>query len=98
MARTQTFQGAFTAIITPFSRDGKVDEERLRTNVAWQIERGIDGLVPVGTTGESPTLDHAEHNRVVEVVVEAVGRRVPVIAGTGSNSTAEALAMTRHAK
>ena len=91
------FQGAITALITPFS-GGAVDEGRLRRNVQWQIERGIAGLVPVGTTGESPTLDHAEHNRVVDVVIEAAGGRVPVIAGTGSNSTAEALAMTRHAK
>lgn len=91
------FQGAITALITPFA-SGRVDESRLEANVAWQIEQGIDGLVPVGTTGESPTLNHDEHNRVVEVVVRASRGRVPVIAGTGSNSTAEALAMTRHAK
>lgn len=95
------FQGALTAMITPFRR-GEVDYERLRRNVQYQIEQGIDGLVPVGTTGESPTLSHAEHKRVVEVVIEAAraaaSRRVPIIAGTGSNSTEEALDLTRHAK
>lgn len=91
------FQGAITALITPFA-DGSVDTARLAANVDWQIERGIDGLVPVGTTGESPTLDHAEHNLVVDSVIEAASGRVPVIAGTGSNSTAEALASTKHAK
>jgi len=95
-------QGAMTAMITPF-RNGEVDYDRLRRNVRFQIEQGIDGLVPVGTTGESPTLSHAEHKRVVEVVVEtakaaAGGRRVQVIAGTGSNSTDEALDLTCHAK
>jgi len=95
-------QGAMTAMITPF-RNGEVDYDRLRRNVRFQIEQGIDGLVPVGTTGESPTLSHAEHKRVVEVVVEtakaaAGGQRVQVIAGTGSNSTDEALDLTCHAK
>jgi 4-hydroxy-tetrahydrodipicolinate synthase len=89
--------GAFTAMITPFARDG-VDVARLQANVAFQIEQGIDGLVPVGTTGESPTLSHEEHRLVIEKVVEAAARRVKVIAGTGSNSTAEALELTRHAK
>lgn len=83
-------------MITPL-RGGELDEQRLREQVAFQLESGIDGLVPVGTTGESPTLSHAEHNRVVAVVVEAAEGRVPVIAGTGSNSTSEALGMTRHA-
>lgn len=96
-----TIQGAMTAMITPF-RDGQVDYDRLRRNVRFQIEQGIDGLVPTGTTGESPTLSHAEHKRVVEVVVEtakaATGRRVQVIAGTGSNSTEEAVDLTRHAR
>lgn len=91
------FQGALTALITPFS-GGKVDESRLRRNCESQIAQGIDGLVPVGTTGESPTLDHPEHNRVVDLVVEAAAGRVPVVAGTGSNSTAEALASTKHAR
>jgi len=90
------FQGAMTAMITPFS-DGPVDFGRLREQIEFQIEAGIDGLVPVGTTGESPTLDHEEHNRVVSATAEVVAGRVPVIAGTGSNSTDEALRMTRHA-
>jgi 4-hydroxy-tetrahydrodipicolinate synthase len=94
-------QGAFTAMITPFEA-GVLDEDRLKANAAFQIEQGIDGLVPVGTTGESPTLNHDEHRRVIEVVVEQTralaGDRVKVIAGTGSNSTSEALELTRHAK
>ncbi|MGQ9630726.1 MAG: 4-hydroxy-tetrahydrodipicolinate synthase [bacterium] len=90
------FQGSFVAIITPF-KDGKVDEATLRRLVDWHIEEGTDGIVPCGTTGESPTLSHEEHERVIDVVVEAVNKRVPVIAGTGSNSTAEALRLTKHA-
>ncbi|MEX2671335.1 MAG: 4-hydroxy-tetrahydrodipicolinate synthase [Phycisphaeraceae bacterium] len=90
------FEGAYTALVTPL-RDGKLDEDRLRKQVAFQLDSGVDGLVPVGTTGESPTLSHAEHNRVVAVVIEAADGKVPVIAGTGSNSTSEALGMTRHA-
>lgn len=89
-------QGAFTAMVTPFA-DGKVDEARLAENIAFQIERGIDGLVPMGTTGESPTLSHQEHRRVIEQTVRHAAGRVKVIAGTGSNSTAEALELTRHA-
>lgn len=92
-------KGAYTALITPFTADGsEVDHERLRANVAFQIEQGIDGLVPVGTTGESPTVTHAEHNAVIDTVVEAAAGRVVVIAGTGSNSTAEAISTTQHAK
>ncbi len=91
------FYGAITAIVTPF-RNGKVDEQRLRDNVEFQINAGIQGLVPCGTTGESPTLSHEEHDRVIEVVVEAAAGRVPVIAGAGSNSTEEALRLSRHAK
>lgn len=91
------FEGIHTALITPF-RDGGVDEEALRALVERQIEAGIDGLVPCGSTGESATLSHDEHNRVVEIVVEAAAGRVPVIAGTGSNSTREAIALTQHAK
>jgi 4-hydroxy-tetrahydrodipicolinate synthase len=91
------FTGAITALITPF-RNGDVDEDRLRQNVQFQISEGINGLVPCGTTGESPTLSHTEHDRVVDIVVEAAEGRVPVIAGAGSNSTAEALRLTRHAK
>ena len=91
------FRGSIVALITPF-RDGVFDESAFRALVDWQIAEGTDGLVPCGTTGESPTLDHAEHKRVVETCIDAAGGRVPVIAGTGSNSTAEAIELTRHAK
>ncbi len=90
-------QGALTAMITPF-RKGKIDFARLAKNVEFQIAHGIDGLVPVGTTGESPTLSHAEHRAVIEKVVDRAAGRVKVVAGTGSNSTEEALELTRHAK
>jgi 4-hydroxy-tetrahydrodipicolinate synthase len=83
-------QGAMTAMITPF-REGRVDEQRLKEQVEFQIKNGIDGLVPVGTTGESPTLDFKEHARVIELTVQYVAGRVPVIAGTGANATTEAL-------
>ena len=92
------WEGAYTAIVTPFNRNGAVDYEKLRELVERQIAAGIDGLVPVGTTGESPTLDYDEHNRVIEVCVEAARGRVKIIAGTGANSTREALELTRHAK
>ena len=92
------FQGAYTALITPFGRDGAVDYGRLRELVEFQIAGGIDGLVPVGTTGESPTLDAEEHVEVIRVVVETAAGRVKVIAGTGANSTAEALELTARAK
>ena len=92
------FEGAYTAIVTPFTRDGKVDYGRFRDLIEIQIEGGIDGLVPVGTTGESPTLDVQEHEKVVEVAIETARRRIKIIAGTGANSTAEALELTRHAK
>ena len=91
-------EGVFTALVTPFAEDGSVDEQALRDLVDFQIEKGISGLVPVGTTGESPTLDHQEHDRVIEIVIEQCKGRVPVIAGTGSNSTAEAVRLTTHAK
>lgn len=91
-------EGAYTAIVTPFTRDGQVDYERFRDLIEFQIDGSIDGLVPVGTTGESPTLDYREHERVIEFCLETVSRRVKVIAGTGANSTAEALELTRHAK
>ena len=80
------FWGSICALITPF-RDGKVDERAFQDLVEWQIQEGTHGLVPCGTTGESPTLSHEEHMRVVELCIEAANRRVPVIAGTGSNST-----------
>ena len=90
-------RGSLPALITPFA-NGAVDEDAFQALVEWQIEEGTHGLVPVGTTGESPTLDHDEHKRVVELCVEAEAGRIPVVAGTGSNSTAEAIDFTRHAK
>jgi len=91
------FRGSFTALITPF-RGGRVDEEAFQRVVEWQIGEGTHGLVPVGTTGESPTLSHEEHKQVVELCVRTANKRVPVIAGAGSNSTEEAIDFTRHAK
>ncbi len=90
--------GSMVALITPMREDGAVDEKAFHDLVEWQIAEGTEGLIPVGTTGESPTLSHEEHKRVVEICVDAARGRVPVIAGTGSNSTAEALDFTRHAK
>ena len=89
--------GAITALITPFA-DGAVDEQAFRELIRWQLACDIDGLVPCGSTGESATMSHAEHERVIDICVEEVAGRVPVIAGTGSNSTAEAIRLTRHAK
>lgn len=91
------FEGIHTALITPF-RNGQVDEKALRDLVERQIDAGIDGLVPCGSTGESATLSHLEHRRVVEIVIETAAGRVPIIAGTGSNSTREAIELTMHAK
>ena len=91
------FSGSITALITPF-RDGKLDETAFQTLCERQIAAGTSGLVPCGTTGESPTLSHAEHERVISLTIEASNGRVPVIAGTGSNSTAEAISLTAHAK
>jgi 4-hydroxy-tetrahydrodipicolinate synthase len=91
------FSGAFTAVVTPF-KDGKVDENALRKLIRFGIDGGISGIVPCGTTGESPTLSHDEHNRVIELTVKEVAGQVKVIAGTGSNSTLEAVALTKHAK
>ncbi|MGQ0662007.1 MAG: 4-hydroxy-tetrahydrodipicolinate synthase [Pseudomonadota bacterium] len=91
------FKGSNVALITPF-KNRKVDEMGFQDFVDWQVRQGTHGLVPCGTTGESPTLSHAEHMRVVELCIEAAHGRVPVIAGTGSNSTEEAIALTRHAK
>ncbi|MBX9701223.1 MAG: 4-hydroxy-tetrahydrodipicolinate synthase [Acetobacteraceae bacterium] len=92
------FQGSMVALITPMTRDGAVDEKAFQDLVEWQIAEGTEGLIPVGTTGESPTLSHAEHKRVVEMCIHAAKRRVPVIAGAGSNSTAEAIDFAEHAK
>ena len=91
------FHGSICALITPFDK-GKVDENSYENFVNWQIEQGTDGLVPCGTTGESPTLSHSEHKRVVEMCISVSNGRVPVIAGTGSNSTDEAVMLTEHAK
>lgn len=91
------FEGVLTALVTPF-RDGAVDERALQELVEVQIAAGVDGLVPCGSTGEAATLSHAEHRRVIEVVVAAARGRVKVLAGTGSNSTREAIALTTHAK
>ena len=93
---TPAFAGSYTALITPFS-NGRVDEDAFRKLVEFQIESGTHGLVPVGTTGESPTLSHDEHDRVIELCIEQAAGRVPVIAGAGSNSTAEAVRLARHA-
>ena len=90
------FKGAIVAIVTPF-KDGRVDEDALRGLIEFQISNGTDGIVPCGSTGESATLSHEEHDRVIEITIDAVKKRVPVIAGTGSNSTAEAIRLTKHA-
>jgi len=92
------WQGAYTALVTPFDRNGIVDYGRLRGLIEEQVAAGIDGIVPVGTTGESPTLDYDEHDRVVAVCVQTARQRIKVIAGTGANSTTEALELTRHAQ
>ena len=91
------FRGSICALITPF-RNGEVDENAFESFVEWQIEQGTHGVVPCGTTGESPTLSHTEHMRVTEICIGVAKGRVPVIAGTGSNSTDEAIQLTRHAK
>ena len=92
------FKGSFTALVTPFNAKGKVDEKAFRELVEWQIAEGSNGLVPVGTTGESPTLTHEEHNRVVELCIKAAKGRVPVIAGAGSNNTAESIELAKNAQ
>ncbi len=97
MAGTTTFRGSFTALVTPF-KNGELDEAGFRGLVNWQIQEGSHGLVPVGTTGESPTLSHEEHHKVVEWCVAEAKGRVPVIAGAGSNSTREAVSLAKHAE
>ena len=97
MTAKTSFRGSFTALVTPF-KNGSIDEKAFRELVAWQIAEGTQGLVPVGTTGESPTLTHEEHRQVVEWCVEEAHGRVPVVAGAGSNSTKEAVGLARHAE
>src|SRR5499427_1998635 len=97
MTAKTSFRGSFTALVTPL-KNGSLDEKSFRDIVEWQISEGTNGLVPVGTTGESPTLSHDEHKKVVEWCIDQVDGRVPVIAGSGSNSTAEAIELSRHAE
>lgn len=92
------FTGSMVAIVTPFDAQGRFDEEKYRQLIEFQIENGTDAIIPCGTTGESATLDYEEHDRVIQVCIEQVKKRIPVIAGTGSNSTAEAIEMSLHAK
>ncbi|HEX2147732.1 MAG TPA: 4-hydroxy-tetrahydrodipicolinate synthase [Pseudorhizobium sp.] len=92
------FKGSMPALVTPFKEDGAVDEQAFAAHVEWQIAEGSSGLVPVGTTGESPTLSHAEHKRVVELCIQVAAKRVPVIAGAGSNNTREAIELATHAQ
>ncbi len=92
------FQGSMVAIITPFDAQGKFDEENYRQLIEFQIENGTDVIVPCGTTGESATLDYKEHDQVIKVCIEQVNKRIPVLAGTGSNATAEAIEISQHAK
>lgn len=93
-----TLQGTFTALVTPFNNDGSIDYGALRELINWQIASGVEGIVPVGTTGEAPTLDIEEHLKVIDVTIQTAARKVMIIAGTGANSTAEALELTREAK
>jgi 4-hydroxy-tetrahydrodipicolinate synthase len=92
------FEGAYTAIVTPFNKNGDVDFGKLRDVIEMQVKNGIAGIVPMGTTGESPTLDYEEHEKVIEISVETARKRIKVIAGTGANSTREALDLTKHAQ
>lgn len=93
----RVFQGSMVAVVTPF-KDGRVDEAKVRELVEFHIKNGTDVLVPCGTTGESPTLSHDEHRRLIELAIQTANKRIPVVAGTGSNSTAEAIDLTRFAK
>ena len=98
MEKSFTPQGSIVALVTPLKKTGEIDEEKLRELVNWQIESGTNGIVPVGTTGESATLTHVEHRRVVSIVIAEAKKRVPVIAGAGSNSTKEAIELARYAQ
>jgi 4-hydroxy-tetrahydrodipicolinate synthase len=97
MTQTSAFQGAYSALLTPFTETG-IDYAQFEAMIDWQISEGIHGIVPCGTTGESPTLTHSEHKDIVLAAVRAAGGRIPVMAGTGSNSTAEAVEFTQHAE
>src|SRR6516225_7256050 len=97
MEKRAKFHGSMAALVTPF-KDGKIDEQAYRALIDWQINSGSHGLVPVGTTGESPTLTHEEHRRAVDICIDEARGRVPVIAGAGSNNTAEAIELARHAE
>ncbi len=92
------FHGSFTALVTPMHEDGRIDDEAFIRLIDWQIAEGTNGIVPVGTTGESPTLSHEEHKHVVELAVKSAKGRIPVMAGAGSNATAEAIGLARHAE
>ncbi|CAN7272083.1 4-hydroxy-tetrahydrodipicolinate synthase [Rhizobium leguminosarum] len=92
------FNGSIPALVTPFTDTGLIDEDSFAAHVDWQIKEGSGGLVPVGTTGESPTLSHAEHKRVVELCIQVAAKRVPVMAGAGSNNTREAIELAQHAE
>jgi 4-hydroxy-tetrahydrodipicolinate synthase len=92
------FKGVLTALITPLTKNGEIDEQKYADFIEWQIAEGVHGLVPSGTTGESPTLSHDEHGRVIEICIDVAKGRVPVMAGTGSNSTKEAISLTQHAE
>jgi len=94
----QSLRGVYTALVTPFTREGDVDFPRLKDLVEWQVASGVAGLAPVGTTGESPTLSMSEHKKVIDAVIECVAGRVPVLAGTGANATSEAIELTLHAR
>ncbi len=96
--KSKLFRGTGVALITPFKKDGSLDEQRLRELVEFQISNGIEAILPAGTTGESATLSHSEHHQVMEIVLEQADHRVPVIVGAGSNSTREAVSLTVHAK
>lgn len=98
MFDTSKFHGVFTAMVTPFTEKDNLDTDALKKMIDFQISNGISGLVPCGTTGESPTLSHDEHDRVIQLTVEYTNKRVPVIAGTGSNSTTEAIRLSKHAQ
>ncbi len=98
MAKRKPFQGTGTALVTPFRKDGSLDEKSLRRLVDFQIKNGVEALIPVGTTGESPTLTYKEHYRVFDIVIEQANGRVKIFAGTGSNNTEEAIEQSRHAK